>query len=180
MDAHGWLTTSHRTLWWCGGCVVTYPGVPRHNALGNDMHFNFKTNIQNLIVPRSNNNESHRKKKSWATETRMAKMTWWSGIFSSRSLDITPQKYCGDVIPQAYCTHVWHGCVITSNIILVNRASLFSDSARGAHPVMKRWLVLDCRKLCDTNGLPLWCHMMITSEWDLDYFPLYSCGCLGC
>ena len=42
MDAHGWLITSHRTLWWCGGGVITYPCVPRHNALGNDRHFNFK------------------------------------------------------------------------------------------------------------------------------------------
>ena len=61
MDAHGWLITSHRTLWWCGGGVMTNSCIPRHNALGNDSHFNCKTNVQYLIVPHSNNNESHRK-----------------------------------------------------------------------------------------------------------------------
>ena len=182
MDAHGWLITSHRTLWWCGGSVNTYPCVPRHNA-GNDRHFNFKMNIQYLIVPHSNDNESHRKtfmrNRESDGQNDLDEVVYFN-LQAYILYVVTSQKYCGDVIAWACCTHVY---VITSHIILVNRAALYSDGARGAHPVMKRWLVLDSRKLCDRNGLPLWCHMMMTSQWDLDHFPLCSCvggGCLGC
>ena len=33
LDAHGWLITSHRTLWWCCGGVIAHPCLPNEDIL---------------------------------------------------------------------------------------------------------------------------------------------------
>ena len=66
--------TSHRSLWWCCGGAITYPCVPKHNALGNYRHFNFRTNI--LVYIHIQIIPNHTGKLPWATKNQMAKMTW--------------------------------------------------------------------------------------------------------
>ena len=98
--------------------------------------------FQCLIVPHSNTIESHRK-------TPMSNLESDGQNDIDEAVYFNKHKYCMQSHPKIlqWCTHVWHGYVITSHMILVKRASLYSDVARGGHPVMKGWLVPDCPKL---------------------------------
>ena len=104
MAAHGWLISSHRTWWWCGGGVITYPCVPRHSALRNDGHFNFRCNISVFSCNEHTGNFHEQPRNGWPE--------WhgWSGIFSSTCID-TICRHSPKILRGCNCVGMLYTCM---------------------------------------------------------------------
>ena len=149
------------------GGVITYPCVPRHNALGND--FNFRANISVF-----NCSTFKYYRIGWPEWHGASRLFWCTNINIICNHIPKVLQVC-NCLCMLYTCMAWI-CNYTPHKT-GKRASLYLDGARGGHLVMKRWPVPDCRKL-----LALWWHMLTTSQWDIDYCPLYQClggGCSG-